>query len=148
TNQSGGSIYSNVSNATTTAPGLPNTPTGLTPTAVYVNQIDLAWTDNSTTETNFVVERSLSSSFSSITSFTLPADQTTFSNSGLTGGTTYYYRVKATNVSGSSNYSNTANATTLSAPKAPSGLTATAISTSQINLAWTDNSNNEIGFVL
>ncbi len=32
------------------------------------------------------------------------------------------------------------------APTAPSGLTATAISTSQINLAWDDNSGNETGF--
>ena len=32
------------------------------------------------------------------------------------------------------------------APAAPSGLTATAVSGSQINLSWTDNSNNETGF--
>ncbi len=31
-------------------------------------------------------------------------------------------------------------------PSAPSGLTATAISATQINLSWTDNSNNETGF--
>jgi formylglycine-generating enzyme required for sulfatase activity len=31
-------------------------------------------------------------------------------------------------------------------PTAPSGLTATAASSSQINLAWVDNSNNETGF--
>jgi serine protease AprX len=34
----------------------------------------------------------------------------------------------------------------VSPPAAPSGLTATAISSSQINLAWTDNANNETGF--
>jgi YD repeat-containing protein len=32
------------------------------------------------------------------------------------------------------------------APAAPSNLTATAVSSSQINLAWQDNSNNETGF--
>ena len=31
-------------------------------------------------------------------------------------------------------------------PAAPSGLSATAVSSSQINLAWTDNANNETGF--
>lgn len=33
-------------------------------------------------------------------------------------------------------------------PAAPSGLTATAASTSQINLSWTDNSGNESGFII
>ncbi len=35
---------------------------------------------------------------------------------------------------------------TPSAPAAPTGLGATAVSSSQINLSWTDNSNNETGF--
>lgn len=35
-----------------------------------------------------------------------------------------------------------------SAPSAPSGLSATAVSSSQINLAWTDNSGNETGFIV
>jgi C1A family cysteine protease/predicted secreted protein len=36
--------------------------------------------------------------------------------------------------------------TSVAVPAAPSGLTATAASRTQINLAWTDNSNNETGF--
>ena len=31
-------------------------------------------------------------------------------------------------------------------PAAPSGLTATAVSTSQINLSWTNNATNQTGF--
>ena len=57
--------------------------------------------------------------------------------------------MRATNLGGDSAYSNTASATTQAAqtvPAAPSNLTATAVSTSQINLSWTDNSNNETGF--
>ncbi len=37
---------------------------------------------------------------------------------------------------------------TIPAPTAPSGLAATTISKSQINLSWTDNSNNEDNFVV
>ena len=33
-------------------------------------------------------------------------------------------------------------------PAAPSGLSATAVSSSQINLSWTDNSSDETGFKL
>ena len=61
--------------------------------------------------------------------------------------TTYQYRVRAYNTAGNSAYSNTASATTtVTLPAAPSALTATAASSTQINLAWTDNSNNEDGF--
>jgi hypothetical protein len=55
--------------------------------------------------------------------------------------------VRANNTGGDSGYSNTTSATTLpSIPVAPSSLTATATSSSQINLSWADNSNNETGF--
>ena len=55
--------------------------------------------------------------------------------------------MRAYNSGGNSAYSNTATATTIAtAPAAPSTLTATAASSTQINLSWTDNSNNEDGF--
>src|SRR5213078_45136 len=53
----------------------------------------------------------------------------------------YSYRVQASGPGGLSPYSNTASATTLPPPPtAPSSLTATATSSSQINLAWTASS--------
>ena len=62
-------------------------------------------------------------------------------DAGLAAGTTYYYRVRATNSAGDSAYSNEANATTatvVTVPAAPTGLAAAAASCSQINLSWTD----------
>ena len=44
---------------------------------------------------------------------TLPANTTSWQNTGLTKNTTYTYRVKATNANGSSPYSNEASAKTL-----------------------------------
>jgi hypothetical protein len=62
--------------------------------------------------------------------------------------TTYYYKVYAINAAGSSLSSNEVSATTpaLPPPPAPSALMAIGISTSQINLTWSDNSNDESGF--
>ncbi|MEW6416696.1 MAG: fibronectin type III domain-containing protein [Nitrospirota bacterium] len=125
----------------------PSTPSGLTATTVSSSQINLSWTDNSNNEVGFKIERKVGVSgiYSQIA--TVGANITTYSDTGLTPGTIYYYRVRAYNEGGDSNYSNEASATTLPLPPtSPSGLTATAVSSIQINLSWTDNSNNETGF--
>ena len=99
----------------------PADPSDLAATAVSSSQIDLSWTDNATDESAYVVERSLdgSTDWSQLTS-TLPADSTSYSDTGLSGSTTYHYRVKATNAAGDSGYSNTASATTKAAAPGPS----------------------------
>jgi hypothetical protein len=77
------------------------------------------------------------------------ADTESYSETGLTPGTTYFYRVRAYNAAGNSLYSNEVFATTGTAPTtpdAPSGLSATAISISEIDLTWADNSSDEDGF--
>ena len=131
-------------------PPPPNPPSNLTATAVSSSQINLAWTDNSTDETGFKIERCQNAGCSNFAQIAqVGANVTTYSDSGLTASTTYSYRVRATNAGGDSAYSNTASATTQAAqtvPAAPSNLTATTVSISQINLSWTDNSNNETGF--
>jgi titin len=79
----------------------------------------------------------------------LAANATTYSDPNLNPRTHYFYRVRAVNAAGSSDYSNVADATTPdSPPAAPAQLTATAASTTQINLQWTDASDNETGFEL
>ena len=78
---------------------------------------------------------------------TLAANTTTYTDTGLTPNTTYYYKVKAYNDGGSSDYSNVASQTTKNIPPAaPSNLSVTGYSTDTITLSWTDNSNNEDGF--
>src|SRR5439155_4111020 len=70
-----------------------------------------------------------------------------YSATGLSEGTKYYYRVRAYNAITISGYSSEQNATTLSnVPMAPSGLTITTITSDTVILAWTDNSGNESGF--
>lgn|GEM_PF-3569849 len=72
---------------------------------------------------------------------------TSHADTGLTNGTTYYYKAYAFDTS--KNYASgvSANATPQQpTPTAPSNLTATPVSGTQINLSWSDNSNNESGF--
>ena len=61
-------------------------------------------------------------------------DSTSFRDTRLTGNTTYYYRVFATNKGGISNQSNTASATTQMVP--PTEVTATVVSSSSISVSW------------
>ena len=58
---------------------------------------------------------------------------------------TYYVGVSA--FTGQSNYTVTASLLDTT-PAAPTNLTATAISSSQISLTWTDNANNETGYIV
>jgi hypothetical protein len=88
-------------------PAAPNT---LTATATGTT-IDLTWVDVATNETGYKIERSLDNvTFAQIG--TAAADATTYSDSGLTALTLYYYRVRAYNADGDSAYSNTASDTT------------------------------------
>ena len=133
----------------TVAPVPPAAPSNLAATTVSSSQINLSWTDNANNENGFKVEQSTDG-----TNFTqiamLGSNAVSFSATGLSASTTYFYRVVSFNDAGISGFSNTASATTSAQPPplpaAPSGLNATAASRTQINLSWTDNSGNENGF--
>ena len=90
----------------------PIAPTGLTATAVSSSQINLSWADNSSNETGFYIERKTGATGTYAQIDSVSAGVTSYSSTGLTSGTTYYYRVRAYNSSGNSGYSNEVNATT------------------------------------
>ena len=96
----------------TTVP--PNAPSGLTATAISASQINLAWTDNSNSESGFVIEQCRNKNCNNFVLVgQVGANVTTFPDTGLLNNTHYIYRVRAVNNIGNSPYSNTATAKTL-----------------------------------
>src|SRR3989454_637216 len=126
----------------------PSPPTGLAASASSSSQISLSWTaptDNGGSAiTGYKIERSTDGG---TTWRTLVANTgntaTTYSDTGLTHTTTYTYRVSAINSAGTGSPSTSASATTLAvAPSPPTGLAATAPSSSQIDLTWPAPADN------
>jgi hypothetical protein len=91
----------------------PTAPSGLSAEAITASRIDLSWTDNASTEDGFSLERSADglSGWSEIA--TPAADATSYSDTGLSQNTGYYYRIRAHNGGGYSSYSDIAYALTL-----------------------------------
>ncbi len=109
-NSAGDSANTAVASATTQA-APPAAPSALAASSIAKNQVVLVWTDGSSNETNFKIQRSTDNkNFSTVG--TVGANVTTFTNTGLRGGKTYYYRVYAYNAAGNSAYSNTLTLTT------------------------------------
>ena len=98
---------------------VPSAPSGLNATAVSSNQINLVWTDNATNETTYFVASSTSTGGPYTTIAALPPNSTSYSNTGLAAGATYYYVVWATNYLGASPASAEANATTIGGATPP-----------------------------
>ncbi|MBN1676019.1 MAG: CotH kinase family protein, partial [Kiritimatiellae bacterium] len=123
---------------TGSVPQPPAAPGGLAAAAQSVSEIRLTWTDNSSNETGFKIERSPNGSSSWSQIATPTANATTYTDSGLAAAATFYYRVRAYNGAGNSPYSGIAGATTQQGlPAAPGGLAAAAQSVSEIRLTWT-----------
>nr|WP_238323125.1 glycoside hydrolase family 6 protein [Gorillibacterium massiliense] len=132
-----------VQNAYPVIPGgsitVPAAPTGVTATAGNA-QVALSWTASSGA-TSYNVKRATSSG-GTYTTVATGVTTTSYTNTGLTNGTTYYYVVSAVNSAGESSNSTQVSATPVSGvtvPTAPTGLTATA-GNAQVALSWTASS--------
>ncbi|OHB55678.1 MAG: hypothetical protein A2Y07_09035 [Planctomycetes bacterium GWF2_50_10] len=109
--------------------------------------VTVTWTDNSTSETGFAIQRATNAAFTTgVTNFTAASNATSFVNNlTFSSNITYYYRVRATIGTAFSAWSNTAQVR-IAPPAAPSGLTATlGANPLRISLAWNDNSTVEAG---
>jgi chitodextrinase len=121
----------------------PTAPSGLTAVAVSASRIDLAWTAASDAQSGISRYRVYRDG-----ALVDSTSATSFFNVGLSATTSYTYHVIAVNGEGLAGPpSNNATATTLdgSPPTAPTGLVATPISTSRIDLTWSPAGDPESG---
>ena len=96
---------------------VPTAPSGLSASINNTNptsSLNVSWSDNANTETGYRIERSFDgANFSPLTQ--LGQNARSYTDSGLSAGTVYYYRVSAFNNAGSSGYSNVGGAQTQAA---------------------------------
>ena len=161
-----GQLSSQVSKTTATPPSPPPPSdtippaqvTGLTVTPVSTSQLNLAWNKNPDSDvTHYNVYRSTINGFSvnpGVTPAIGTSSTTSYSSSGLSSSTTYYYKVAA--VDGAGNIgpvSDQGSGTTATPPPPPSdttppaqvtGLSVSTASSTQLNLAWSQNKESDL----
>lgn len=128
-------------------PPAPLGPGSLAATVTGPTEVNLTWRDNANNEDGFRVQRRERGTEAWTVIASVGTNNTSYQDSGLRTGATYEYRVFAFNAGGESPFSNIAQVIMPEAPPAaPANLVAIAVSSSQVNLTWTDNSSNETGF--
>jgi parallel beta-helix repeat protein len=148
-NQIGYSDYSNVITITTLPLEIPNSPTLESVIILPENSVRIVWKDNSDNESGFQIERADESSEYMLI-YAPVTDDTTWTDTLLNPGIKYYYRIRAFNNDGFSDYSDTLEVIIeiYEPPVAPSSLKAESVNDNTITLCWADNSENETGFIV
>jgi FtsP/CotA-like multicopper oxidase with cupredoxin domain len=113
-----GTTVSPWSNVAVVALSAPAAPSNLAATNVATSFVTLQWTDNAGTEGGFTIQRATNSGFTQgVTNINAPANPaggaTSFTVTGLTSNTRYYFRVRSFNGAGTSAWVNGLNVTTL-----------------------------------
>jgi fibronectin type 3 domain-containing protein len=117
----------------------------VTPAVVGSHSVVLTWTQSTTTSpaiTGNKVYRGTASGGETLL-YTSSAPIVTYTDGPFATGTTYYYRVTATNANGESGYSNEVSAVVPSVPPAPTALASTLSSapgSQSVVLTWTQSS--------
>jgi len=111
---------------------VPGVPTSLAITTASTSQLNLSWSSGGDTD-SYQISRSTSSG-SGYSQIATGVTATSYSDTGLSTGIRYYYKIRAVNTEGNSAY--TSEVSRFTASGQVTGLSATATSNTQINLSW------------
>jgi len=127
----------------------PGAPGSVTATAVSTSQINLSWAASAAPGVVYDVFRSTTAGFTpSSANLIATATGTSYSDTGLANNTTYYYVVEASNATGTSAPAAQTSAVTQAIPSAPTNLTATSASSSEIDLSWTASATSGVTYTV
>lgn len=140
------------SNDATIAFPAPNTPSNLVATAVNPYVIGLTWTDNSSDEVAFSVEQeSPEASGNWMAVATTAANATAYTVTGLSGSTSYRFRLKADGYGPSSPYVVSNSITTsppIPVPAAPAEVSVDNVGEQSVDVTWIDTATNEDDYLI
>jgi len=117
-------------------------PQGFVATAISDSEIHLIWEDACDFEAGFKIERDDGNGFTEIG--TVTANAMNYTDTGLSYGDNYIYRVAGYTTNNVSGW--TTSSTVSTTFPAPTNLTVSAISDSEIALSWSDSCSFEEGF--
>jgi len=141
-------IYSPYSSVVSVVSAIPAPPDNLTYSAITATSVKLTWKDNSNNEDGFKVEKMDNSSGKWIEIASLSQNVTSYIIENLSISTSYTYRIKAYNSTNNS-YSHSGEITvSLKKSEVPSNIVVTALSSTEIRIDWSDNSETEMGFAV
>ncbi len=113
-------------------------PTNLTVNRLSAQKISLSWTDNTSNETKFVVERTTQYFINFVVVKVLPLNTISFIDSiGISANTPYYYRVKVFTETDSAASAEVG----VTAITKPTALAITKVSAASLKLTWSEQGN-------
>lgn len=126
-------------------------PSGFAANTVSAGSVTLGWTDNSSAEWRFRIQRSTSVNFDrNLLNLTVPANTVTWTDTSVAPATKYYYRIRTEQGSNVSAWVATSATTSAATPAAPTGLVVAdePYTAGVLDVSWTDNASNETGYLL
>ena len=134
---------------TLTLPAVPTAPSSLLASGASTSANVIIWHDNSSNETSFELYRSANNNSTYLLLATLPANTTSFTDTGLFANAIYYYKIRSVNEGGSSFFSNEDSAKTNNNLPVITKLSDRSVRygvTTTILLSATDNDGDAISF--